>query len=97
MFLTMDQKHRTSWCQWFMHVNHYSGDRDQEIMVRSQPGKIVHETQKFVETLSQKNPLQKKGTDGVAQGVGLEFKPLYQKKKKNKTKGMKETSKRWEN
>jgi hypothetical protein len=30
-------------------------------------------------TLSQKNPLQK-GAGGVAQGVGLEFKPQYHKK-----------------
>jgi hypothetical protein len=37
------------------------------IMVRSQPGQIVRET------LSQKNPSQKKGC-GVAQGVGPEFK-----------------------
>jgi hypothetical protein len=45
-----------------------------KIAVRSQPGHIVHGT------LSQKNPSQKRA-GGVAQGVGLEFKPQYQKKK----------------
>jgi hypothetical protein len=43
----------------------------------SQPGQIVGET------LSQKNPSQKK-EGGVAQGVGPKFKPQYHKKQ-NKT------------
>jgi hypothetical protein len=46
-------------------------------MVQSQPGKIVGKT------LSQKNPSQKRA-GGVAQGVGPELKPQYQKKKKKK-------------
>jgi UDP-N-acetylglucosamine:LPS N-acetylglucosamine transferase len=46
------------------------------ITVRSQPRQIVHET------LSRKNPSQKRASR-VAQGVGLEFKPQYHKKKKN--------------
>jgi hypothetical protein len=33
------------------------------------------------ETLSGKKPSQKKGGSGVAQGVGPEFKPWYQKRK----------------
>jgi hypothetical protein len=45
-------------------------------MVQSQPRQIV------CETLSQKNPSQKRA-GGVAQGVGPEFKPQYCKKKKN--------------
>jgi hypothetical protein len=45
------------------------------IVVRGQPRQIVHET------LSRKNPSQKRG-DGVTQGVGPEFKPQYSKKKK---------------
>jgi hypothetical protein len=54
-----------------------SGGRDQEDHFRGQPRKIVHET------LSQKHPSQKKrGTGGVVQGVGSEFKPQYHKKKK---------------
>jgi hypothetical protein len=44
------------------------------ITVRSQPGQIV------CETLSQKNPSQKRA-GGVAKGVGPEFKPQYYKKK----------------
>jgi hypothetical protein len=46
------------------------------IVVQSQPRQIV------LETLSQKNPPQKR-TGGVAQGEGPEFKPQYQKKKKS--------------
>jgi hypothetical protein len=46
-------------------------------VVRSQPGQIV------LETLSQKNPSQKR-TGGVAQGVGPEFKSQHHKKKKKK-------------
>jgi UDP-N-acetylglucosamine:LPS N-acetylglucosamine transferase len=45
------------------------------ITVRSQPRQIVHET------LSRKNPSQKRASR-VAQGVGLEFKPQYCKKRK---------------
>jgi hypothetical protein len=44
------------------------------IVVRSQPREIV------LETLSQKNPSQKR-TGGVAQAVGPEFKPHTEKKK----------------
>jgi hypothetical protein len=47
------------------------------ITVRSQSGQIVGET------LFQKSP-SKKGTGGVAQGVGPEFKPQYCKKEKKK-------------
>jgi hypothetical protein len=48
------------------------------IKVQSQPGQIV------LETLSRKNPLQKRA-GGVAQGVGPEFKPQYLKRKKRKS------------
>jgi hypothetical protein len=44
------------------------------VMVRTQPWQIV------CETLSRKNPSQKKA-GGVAQGEGPEFKSQYQKKK----------------
>jgi hypothetical protein len=53
-------------------------------VVRRQPGQIVHET------LSQKNPLEKRA-GGVAQSVGPEFKPQYHKKKKKE----REREKRW--
>jgi hypothetical protein len=46
------------------------------IVVQSQPRQIIHET------LSQKNPSQKKRAGGVAQGVLFEFKPQYHKKNK---------------
>jgi hypothetical protein len=46
--------------------------------IQSQPRQIVHET------LSQKNPSQKRA-GGVIQGVGPEFKPWYHKKKKKYT------------
>jgi hypothetical protein len=36
------------------------------------------------ETLSQKHPITKKRTGGVAQGIGPEFKCQYSKKKKKK-------------
>jgi hypothetical protein len=49
------------------------------ITVPSQPGQIVRET------LSQKNPSQKR-TDKVSQGVGPEFKPQYHKNKKREFK-----------
>jgi hypothetical protein len=45
-------------------------------MVRSQPRQIV------CKTLSQKNPIIHKKADGVAHGVGPEFKLRYSKKKK---------------
>jgi hypothetical protein len=50
-------------------------------MVQSQPGQIVHKT------LSQKtlHKKKKRGASGVAQGVGLEFKPQYCKKKRKET------------
>jgi hypothetical protein len=48
-----------------------------KITVQRQSKQIVHET------LSQKNPLQKKA-GGVAQGVGPEFKFQYCKKQKKK-------------
>jgi hypothetical protein len=58
---------------------HYSGGRDQEEHIGTQPREIVHKT------LSQKNPSQKRA-GGMAQGVGPEFKPQYHKKKKKKKK-----------
>jgi hypothetical protein len=45
------------------------------IMVQSQPWQIV------CKTLSRKNPSQKRA-GGVAQGIGLEFKPQYCQRKK---------------
>jgi hypothetical protein len=51
----------------------------QRIAVRGQPWQIV------CETLSQKNPSQKR-VGGVAQGEGPEFKPHYHKKKTTKKK-----------
>jgi hypothetical protein len=53
----------------------YSVGRDQKDHGWKQPRQIVHET------LSQKNPSQKRA-GGVAQGVDPELKPLYHKKKK---------------
>jgi hypothetical protein len=53
------------------------GGRDQEGGVRSHPGQIVPET------LSRKNPSQKR-VSGVAQGVGRESKPKYWRGKKKK-------------
>jgi hypothetical protein len=55
------------------------GGRDQEGGVRSHPGQIVPET------LSRKNPSQKR-VSGVAQGVGRESKPKYWRGKKKKKK-----------
>jgi hypothetical protein len=51
-------------------------------MVQSQPWEIVHET------LSQKNPSQKR-TSGMVQGVGSEFKPQSRRKKKKEPYGAK--------
>jgi hypothetical protein len=48
-----------------------------KITVQSQPGQIVHET------LSQKNPSQKRA-GGVAQGIDPEFKLQNAKKKKKR-------------
>jgi hypothetical protein len=42
------------------------------IVVRIQPGQIVHET------LSRKNPSEKRA-GGIARGVGPEFKPQHHK------------------
>jgi hypothetical protein len=47
------------------------------IIVRSQIRQIVFDT------LSQKNPSQKKRAGGVAPGVGPEFKPQHHKNKNN--------------
>jgi hypothetical protein len=44
-----------------------------------------HAKQIVYETLSQKNPSQKRAS-GVVQGEGPEFKPQYQKKKKKERK-----------
>jgi hypothetical protein len=53
----------------------YSGGRDQEIAVQSQPGQTVPETLSWEESSH-----TKKGASGVAQSVGPEFKPQYCKK-----------------
>jgi hypothetical protein len=53
--------------------SNYSGGRDQE--VPSQPREIVPQD------LISKKKSQKEGTDGMAQGIGPEFKPQYYKKK----------------
>jgi hypothetical protein len=47
------------------------------IMVQSQPRQIVHKT------LSQKYPTQNRA-GGVAQSIGPQFKPQYQKKQNKK-------------
>jgi hypothetical protein len=52
------------------------------MMFRSQSLQIVHET------LCQNNPSQKKMSGGDGQGVGPEFLPQYQKKKKLTQKGL---------
>jgi hypothetical protein len=62
----------------------YSEVRDRKIVVWSQPRKTVHKT------LSGKKPITKKrgeGADGVAQGVGPEFKLQYHKKNKKEEPG----------
>jgi hypothetical protein len=58
----------------------YSGDRDQE-----DHGLKPAWAKRFLETLSQKNPSQKRA-GGAPQGVVPEFKPQYCKKKKEKEK-----------
>jgi hypothetical protein len=55
----------------------YSGGRDQEDGGSKTAWQIV------CETLSWKNPSQKK-VGGVTQGIGLELKPQYCKRKKKK-------------
>jgi hypothetical protein len=66
-------KSSTARCQWLMPVILATQETEmRRIKVRSQPRQIVHEI------LSQKNL-------GLAQGVGLEFKPQYCKKKKKKS------------
>jgi hypothetical protein len=68
-------KGKTSWVPVAHTCNpSYSGGRDLEDCGSKPARKIV------CKTLSQKNPTQKRA--GVAQGVGPEFKPQYQKKKK---------------
>jgi hypothetical protein len=64
-------------CQWLTPVIPATQEAEmRQIMVQSQPRKIVHQTQ------SAKNPSQKR--DGkVVQGVGLECKPQYRGKKKS--------------
>jgi hypothetical protein len=58
------------------------------IAVGSQPRQIVHKT------LSRKKSSTKKksGAGGVAQGLGLEFKPQYGKKKEKKSWGQTQAS-----
>jgi hypothetical protein len=56
----------------------YSEGRNRRIVVQSQPRQIVPR-----DPVLKKKPLRKR-VDGVAQGVGLEFKPQYYKKKKKK-------------
>jgi hypothetical protein len=54
----------------------YSGNRDQEIVVQSQPRQIVHETLSWRKHIKKK----KKEAGKVAQGVGPEFKSQHWKK-----------------
>jgi hypothetical protein len=64
-------------CQWLMLVILATQETDQE-------NRSLKPAQTNVrETLTCKKPSQKRA-GGVAQGVGPEFKPLYQKKKKPK-------------
>jgi hypothetical protein len=55
----------------------YSGGRYLEDLSSNQLWQLVRKT------VSQKNPSQKR-VGGVAQGVGLEFKPQYHKRKQTK-------------
>jgi hypothetical protein len=67
-------------CQWLTPVILAMQEAEiRRIMVQSQPRQIVHET------LSQKNPSQKRAV-GVAQGEGPEFKPQFYKTNKQKPK-----------
>jgi hypothetical protein len=63
-------------CWWLTPIILATQDQSRTILVGIQTGQIVHET------LSQKNPSQKRA-GGVAQGVGPEFKPQYCKNKQN--------------
>jgi hypothetical protein len=66
-------------CQWLSTVILATQEAEiRRITVGSQPRQIVHET------LSQKNPTQKRA-GGVAEGVGPDFNSHYHKKKKKKT------------
>jgi hypothetical protein len=58
----------------------FSGDRDQEVTVQSQPGQI------FQEILSKKKKKSQKRAGGVVQGVGPKFNPSVPKKKKKERK-----------
>jgi hypothetical protein len=74
--LHQDYIESTQKAGWARHQTHtsnssYSGDRDQEDC-----------SSKPVEENSSQDPVSKRRADGVAQGVGPEFKPQYQKKKK---------------
>jgi hypothetical protein len=70
--------------QWLMPVTPATQEAEiKRILFQSQPGQTVHET------LSQKHPSQKRA-GGVAQNIGPEFKPQYQKNKNKRTKNPKE-------
>jgi hypothetical protein len=73
MFLSKRYVGARRW--WLIPVILGTQEAETRIVIQSQPWQIV------LETLSQKNPSQKR-SGGVAQGVGPEFKPQYQKKKK---------------
>jgi hypothetical protein len=64
-------------CQWLSTVILATQEAEIRFLVGSQPRQIVHET------LSQKNPTQKRA-GGVAEGVGPDFNSQYHKKKKKK-------------
>jgi hypothetical protein len=67
-------------CQWLTPIILTTQEEEiRKITVQSQPWQIV------LKTLSKKKPVTKRGS-GMAQGVGLEFKPQYCKKKKKERK-----------
>jgi hypothetical protein len=71
----LETKAEKARCWWLMPIILATQEAEiRKIEFQSQPGQIVHET------LSRKNPSQKRA-GGVAQGVGLEFKPQYCQKK----------------